>query len=99
MENQERLAALSINLVAPTIQDDAEPQGRVSLRATSRDRLPIVGEMPGQSGLMINTGHGSRGLTWCPLLAEVLAASCCGEPNPVPLSLLRALRPERVIEE
>ncbi|WP_298219981.1 FAD-dependent oxidoreductase, partial [Halothiobacillus sp.] len=73
--------------------------GRVSLRATSRDRLPIVGEIPGQSGLMVNTGHGSRGLTWCPLLAEVLAASCCGEPNPVPLSLLRALRPERVIEE
>ncbi|OZB75975.1 MAG: hypothetical protein B7X37_00565 [Halothiobacillus sp. 14-55-98] len=99
MENQERLAALSTDLVTPTIQDDAEHQGRVSLRATSRDRLPIVGEMPGQSGLMVNTGHGSRGLTWCPLLAEVLAASCCGEPNPVPRSLQLALRPERLIQE
>lgn len=99
MENQERLAALSADLVTPTIQDDAEHQGRVSLRATSRDRLPIVGELPGQSGLMVNTGHGSRGLTWCPLLAEVLAASCCGEPNPVPRSLQLALRPERLIQE
>ena len=98
MENQERLAALSPDLIQEVEDCTAQGQGRVSLRATSRDRLPIIGKVPGQSGLMVNTGHGSRGLTWCPLLAEVLAAQCCGEPNPVPRALQQALRPERLIQ-
>lgn len=95
-ENQDRLAALSMDLLQGLKQNTE--QGRVSLRATSRDRLPLVGVLPGQSGLMVNSGHGSRGLTWCPLLAEMLAAQCCGEPNPVPRALQQALRPERVIQ-
>jgi len=98
MENQERLAALSPDLIQGVVANTAQVQGRVSLRATSRDRLPIIGAVPGQPGLMVNTGHGSRGLTWCPLLAEVLAAQCCGEPNPVPRALQHALLPERLIQ-
>lgn len=97
VENQRRLAELSPDLIQELKNHTG--QGRVSLRAISRDRLPIVGEVPGRSGLMVNTGHGSRGLTWCPLLAEVLAASCCGEPNPLPRALQQALRPERLISD
>ncbi len=107
MENRTRLAALSPDLIQGFEDNAAQSQGRVSLRATSRDRLPIVGAVPkrfsgkfcGQPGLMVNTGHGSRGLTWCPLLAEVLAAQCCGEPNPVPRALQHALDPERFASE
>ena len=99
-ENRARLAALSADLIRGVDDVAVVPgQGRASLRATSRDRLPIIGEMPGHPGLLVNTGHGSRGLTWCPLLAEVLAAACCGEPNPIPRSLQLALRPERLFKQ
>jgi tRNA 5-methylaminomethyl-2-thiouridine biosynthesis bifunctional protein len=47
--------------------------------------------------LYINIGHGSRGLTSTPLCSEILAAMICGEPPPLPRSLIQALNPARFV--
>jgi tRNA 5-methylaminomethyl-2-thiouridine biosynthesis bifunctional protein len=56
-------------------------------------------DLPGSyhPNLYINIGHGSRGLTSTPLCSEILAAIICGEPPPLPRSLLQALNPARFV--
>jgi tRNA 5-methylaminomethyl-2-thiouridine biosynthesis bifunctional protein len=89
-------------------------QGRVGWRATTPDRLPIVGAVPlartgippgtrlDQArlvpripGLFVLGGLASRGLTWAPLAAEVLAAWIDGSPLPLEADLLDAIDPAR----
>lgn len=48
-------------------------------------------------GLYINCGHGSRGLAYTPLSAEILACQINQEPMPVNPSLVDALNPARFI--
>jgi tRNA 5-methylaminomethyl-2-thiouridine biosynthesis bifunctional protein len=68
---------------------------RVAFRAMSRDRLPVLGEIPvdgsAQSGLFACLALGSRGMTWAALAAEVVASSIAGDPMPVEANLLDAL--------
>ena len=85
---------------------------RVAWRATTPDRLPIVGAVPGReasppgmqvrhvpraTGLYALTGLGSRGLTLAPLMAEVLVASILHEPIPIEASILDAIDPARFV--
>jgi len=89
---------------------DAPLRGRVGFRSVAPDRLPLVGalpdpafvlgaerlrELPRQRGLYALLGYASRGLTWAPLAAELLAASLEGEPLPLETSLAAALDPGR----
>ena len=89
---------------------DAPLRGRVGFRSVAPDRLPLVGalpdpafavgaerlrELPRQNGLYALLGYASRGLTWAPLAAELLAASLEGEPSPLETSLAAALDPGR----
>ena len=53
--------------------------------------------MPRQPGLYGLLGYASRGLTWAPLAAELLAAQLEGEPIPIELALLQALDPARFL--
>ncbi len=67
-----------------------------NLRCTTTDRLPITGpvtDLVGDSlpGLWLNTGFGSRGLTWSVLCAELLASRLHHEPWPVAASLAAKL--------
>jgi len=48
-------------------------------------------------GLYINAGHGSRGLAYTPLCAELLACEINGEPLPFAASLVQSLHPARFI--
>ncbi|MGM8227710.1 bifunctional tRNA (5-methylaminomethyl-2-thiouridine)(34)-methyltransferase MnmD/FAD-dependent 5-carboxymethylaminomethyl-2-thiouridine(34) oxidoreductase MnmC [Cellvibrio sp. ARAG 10.3] len=48
-------------------------------------------------GLYINVGHGSRGLAYTPLGAELLAAQICQEVLPVSRELAQALNPGRFL--
>jgi tRNA 5-methylaminomethyl-2-thiouridine biosynthesis bifunctional protein len=48
-------------------------------------------------GLLVNVGHGSRGMTSAPLAAEIIAAELGGEPAPVSQRVLRALSPARFV--
>ena len=58
-------------------------------RFATRDRLPLVGPWLNtpEPGLWVNTGLGSRGLSWCLLTAELLAARLHGEPLPIDAQL------------
>lgn len=68
---------------------------RAGLRATTTDRLPLAGAVPGPSGLYVLGGLGSRGLTVAPLLAEHLAAVIVGAPSPLPRALAALVDPDR----
>lgn len=67
---------------------------RVGLRCQAKDYLPLAG--PTSSlGLFLNIGHGSRGITATPLVAELLKSQLLGLPCPVDREVARALHPER----
>lgn len=70
--------------------------GWAGVRATVRDRLPIVGEGI-EPGLWFATGLGSRGLLWAPLGAELIAGDLDGDPRPLPRLLAGALSPRRFL--
>ena len=65
------------------------------LRSHARKAIPLQGKyLP---GLYLSTGHGSRGLSSTPVVAELLASQICGEPPPLSRELIRALSPARFI--
>ena len=107
---QQNLDKLRSMLGKPAIGIDAPLRGRVGVRSVAPDRLPLVGalpdpafpigaerlrELPRQDGLYALLGYASRGLTWAPLAAELLAARLEGEPLPLETSLADALDPGR----
>ncbi|MBQ1764799.1 MAG: oxidoreductase, partial [Aquincola sp.] len=70
--------------------------------------LPLVGAVPQPGarheqarriarmpGLLVCTALGSRGITWAPLAAELLAAWVTGGPPPLESDLVDALDPAR----
>jgi tRNA 5-methylaminomethyl-2-thiouridine biosynthesis bifunctional protein len=66
---------------------------RVSWRATTQDRLPLVGKIA--EGLYASLGHGSRGIACAPLCAEWLASLMLGEPLPMGAEWVARLNPLR----
>lgn len=103
LENEVRLSSINPEL-SRSLTPVSQWQARVSLRATTPDRLPMVGRVEmvhsgifsdGHPPLYVTAGHGSRGFTWCALLAESLAAEMLGEPGPLPKLLRLALDPTR----
>jgi tRNA 5-methylaminomethyl-2-thiouridine biosynthesis bifunctional protein len=108
-ENLDRVRSM---LDDPTLGADAPLAGRVGFRSVAPDRLPLVGALPDpafplgaerlrdmarQPGLYCLLGYASRGLTWAPLAAELLAASLDQEPLPLEASLAEALDPGRFL--
>jgi tRNA 5-methylaminomethyl-2-thiouridine biosynthesis bifunctional protein len=108
-DNLEKLRALLSDQQAA---QDAPLQGRVGFRTVAPDRLPLVGRLPDfdaaggterlrdvprHPGLFGLLGYASRGLTWAPLAAELLAAGIEGEPLPLEASLVDALDPARFV--
>lgn len=67
--------------------------GRAAYRATTPDKLPMAG--PLTETLYIAAGFGAHGLTTAPLCAAVIASRICGDPLPVPKTLLAHLLPTR----
>ncbi len=67
--------------------------GRVGWRATTQDRVPLVGRLA--EGLYASLGHGARGVTCAPLCAELLAAMMCDEPLPLGREWVTRLDPLR----
>lgn len=65
----------------------------VGVRCASHDRLPIVGEIT--NGLWVMTALASRGLTFAPLCAELLAAQLHDEALPLKPRLVNALSVQR----
>ena len=86
--------------------------GGVGYPLVAPERLPLVGRLPDfdaaggterlrdvprHPGLFGLLGYASRGLTWAPLAAELLAAAIEGEPLPLEASLADALDPARFV--
>ena len=66
-----------------------EVRSWAGVRCTSRDRRPLVGEWA--PGLWVCTAMGSRGLTFCVLAAELIAAKLHHEPLPLTDRLAAAI--------
>ena len=99
VENFERLE----NLV-PDIAEQLKPaferglvKNWVGIRCATSDRLPVVGEIT--QGLWVCTAMASRGLTFAPLCAELLAAQCQGEDLPLNPRLVKALSVQRYMKK
>ena len=71
----------------------AKTEGRVSFRAVTPDRLPVVGRI--SENTYGAFAYGSRGIVWAALAAEIIASELEGEPLPVEATLVRALEPGR----
>ncbi|HIF9378712.1 TPA: bifunctional tRNA (5-methylaminomethyl-2-thiouridine)(34)-methyltransferase MnmD/FAD-dependent 5-carboxymethylaminomethyl-2-thiouridine(34) oxidoreductase MnmC [Photobacterium damselae] len=56
----------------------------------SADKVPVY------DNLFALIGLGSRGLSSAPLIGEMMASQICGDPLPMPLSVLEALHPGRM---
>ena len=67
--------------------------GRASIRATTRDRMPVAGHV--EPGLFVLSGLGSRGFTTAPLLAEHVAALSLGVASPLARDLAALVDPHR----
>lgn len=108
-ENLDKIRSL---LGAPKAGADAPLEGRVGFRCVAPDRLPLVGALPEagggaraerlrdiarQPGLYSLLGYASRGLTWAPLAAELLASQLDAEPLPLEAELAAALDPARFV--
>ncbi len=81
--------------VGPVADESAMLKHFAPLRKNAKAFIPDTGKyLP---GLYINVGHGSRGLAYTPLCAEILAAHINCEPPPIPRELLNALNPARFL--
>jgi tRNA 5-methylaminomethyl-2-thiouridine biosynthesis bifunctional protein len=91
-ENLARAESLLPGFTAGT--DAAHLTGHAAFRASTPDRLPLVGAL-GADGLHALLGLGMRGLVWAPLCAELLASRLEGEPLPLERELASAVDPLR----
>lgn len=82
-------------LVGPVPDMEAFLRDYAPLRKDARLNLPVAGQT--RPGLYLNLGHGSRGLCYTPLSAELLAAHITGEPMPLDAELVQALHPARFL--
>lgn len=82
-------------IVGPAPRMDAFLEDYADLRRDASLDIPVPGQY--WPGLFIHCGLGSRGLSYSPLGAELLASQINGEPPPVERELLTALNPGRFI--
>ena len=65
------------------------------LKKNARAHIPISGDC--YPGLYLNIGHGSRGLSYAPICAELVASHICNEVPSLELDLRQAIHPGRFI--
>lgn len=68
---------------------------RASVRATSRNRFPIVGRVMDQENVYISAAHGSYGILSSLLGAHLLADMILDRPRCLPTDVIAALSPQR----
>ena len=121
-EHRDNISGISGHFPAGTLTTDVVSGGRVSVRASTSDRMPIAGPVPDLAaltalyptlkqwerqaprqlppclpGLYISVGHGSHGVTNCPLIGEYLASLIGNELSPLQKSLSDCLHPARFL--
>ena len=92
-DNEENLKQLNDNTKQPWAKELDVHTQRASVRATTPDHQPVVGQLC--SGLYGITGLGSRGFTAAPLLGEILAGLISNDTLPLTDDALARLSPAR----
>lgn len=87
--------AKALPALADQVQQAPPSARRKAVRATTPDRLPISGPIPGAPGLYVLGGLGSRGFCVAPLLGEDIASRILGHPAPLPRASRERLSPAR----
>ena len=82
-------------MVGPVPNTQAFQQDFGALSKKASQSIAIAGDYLPQ--LYTNIAHGSRGLAYTPLAAEILASLIAGEPPPASQSTLQALNPARFL--
>ena len=82
-------------IIGPAPKVGAFLEDYADLRRDASTDIPTPGQY--WPGLFIHCGLGSRGLSYAPLGAELLASHINGEPPPLERELLTALNPARFI--
>lgn len=85
------LLATSLPNVAHALPAAASWQGRASIRAQTRDYLPIVGAVPHLDKVWVMAGLGSKGFCFAPICAELLCAQMLDECLPLPSNVVKQL--------
>lgn len=67
--------------LAPGLRDAAIHEIRVGLRPYTTDHLPVLGPVPGVTGVYLATGHGPTGLTLGPFSGKLMAEQALGQPT------------------
>ena len=94
-DNQQNLELVNQVLQQPDWFRDAEViSAKAGLRATVPDRMPVLGQ---QQQLWRFGALAARGLTWAPLLAEVLACGIMKEPLPLTVQQLDSIDIQRYL--
>jgi tRNA 5-methylaminomethyl-2-thiouridine biosynthesis bifunctional protein len=65
------------------------------MKKNARSHIPIPGAT--WKGLYLNIGHGSKGLSYAPICADLIASQICKEVPPLELDLRLAIHPGRFI--
>jgi D-amino-acid dehydrogenase len=71
--------------VAPGLAGAEIREIRVGLRPFTTDTLPVLGPVPGVSGVFLVTGHGPTGLTLGPFSGKLVAGQMLGKDSDVDL--------------
>jgi D-amino-acid dehydrogenase len=72
--------------VAPGLAKAKLLEVRVGMRPYTRDRLPVLGQVPGSDGVLLATGHGPTGLQLGPFSGKVVAEMALGQAPAVDLT-------------
>ena len=98
LEKLQKLLPETAITLAPRFRSD-RVQAWAGVRCSTRDHLPLVGQISADlAGLWLCTGFGSRGLSYCALCAELIAAWLHAEPLPLPARLAHQLKASRLIK-
>lgn len=82
-------------IVGPVAHADAMKDQFAPLRRDAKTPVDSPGSY--HPGLFVNVGHGSRGLAYTPLCAELLASLIANHPLPLPRDRIQALHPARFL--
>jgi tRNA 5-methylaminomethyl-2-thiouridine biosynthesis bifunctional protein len=93
-DDQENMARLAE--IVPGLETGLTVIGhRASVRATSRNRFPIIGPLPGHSDTYLSAAHGSYGILSSLMGAHLLADMIMDRPRCLPTDVIKALSPKR----
>lgn len=94
-DNAEILATLQKHLPHLGLTPGNVVAARATYRATTPDKLPLIGVLDQERHIYISAGFGAHGFTAAPLAGDIIASHICGDPMPVPADLLPELSPDR----